>query len=454
MKSVVYFAFASILTISSTSFAQTPQVPSVQPIQAGILASGTPQSVYDAENLFWTTFQKQNYKGIPTLVDKLQTTAKFLEAQPASEGISEARALMYGRLGWTFIWSVSEFEHINQSIGQETGDIYTRLAPMLPAPKEFKSKRLIGEATAIQGIKRDISGLFQERDKSIIKSARKNLALQAYKSQSAALGATGTFYFGRAADLVMPFVNGEVTYAQKGWDSRKRLALATFPAVLAGFYGQVNTPPTVKPSHGHAPPFTIQETYKNVTHSLGFNFATPPIAVGYRNGQLGVSDMPTMWQMIQVGSRLQGVKVFGASASQQTSIYSRQTFKNFYDNNKAFQTFLPYIPAEINQSVVKASVASSDVVPFNYEVNFMLLGDSMVGTYANQPEQWKLVKNVVKDAYNQPHLKSPIYSQWPYKGMLAKRKTAINESAASLLKVVQQKPVAFCMSCHQSSSAK
>ena len=75
-------------------------------------------------------------------------------------------------------------------------------------------------------------------------------------------------------------------------------------------------------------------------------------------------------------------------------------------------------------SVAKASSNSSYVVPFNYENNFMLLGDTYAATYIKEgDENAKLspeIKGLITEAYEAVK-RSPVFGDWIYGDRINKR---------------------------------
>jgi hypothetical protein len=120
------------------------------------------------------------------------------------------------------------------------------------------------------------------------------------------------------------------------------------------------------------------------------------------------------------------------------------------------------LKGETPASIVKVSSGSSTVVPFNYENNFMLLGDALFVAFwpkspANvkqgpAPIEWV---RAISDAYDAAAT-SPVYEDWPFKSSNEARRRALalyrsDQNDGSLLYAFAQNQSgrrASCMTCH------
>ncbi len=420
------------------------------------LKSGT--GAYYAEYLFWDTFHGQKYENTPQLFKQLY---KALEENPDEF----SRALVYGRLGFTFLWLYSESEY---AMSKKGIDVISKNSKYIAIGKKALKTPLLSAKfphvypTHFDGIQ------------------------------------IATAYFGLATELVMDTKE----YSQKqNWTEAigsdlipgSELAWRTFPSVVTGFYASFNKFPGFGPAkqngNGTIPMWATMEA---ISYSKGFNFATHVFGdVG--GNRLAPRDLALMIQMMKLGAE---EAVGEAIVPGNTTSYPKNAkiFRDFYpklgefyaensDLNVIQRALYPptpvtnywnkpipwkgFTPAEI----VKASTGSSIVVPHNFENNFLMLGDTFVATYYKNGElpsnsQNTDLKNLLLTIYTNAK-NSSTWSTWPYQSSIIDRIRFLNnDNIDSLYNAAQNYSIAgvphgphqspanpshypSCMTCHQ-----
>ena len=117
--------------------------------------------------------------------------------------------------------------------------------------------------------------------------------------------------------------------------------------------------------------------------------------------------------------------------------------------------------------IVKASSGTSLVVPYNFENNFMMLGDVFVATYTDKTT-WQLpdsVAGMLMKVYETAQ-RSPVFGTWPYNSSITNRLNLLRASnyeglynAAQNYALTAMGPdpanphhYPACMTCHQKAN--
>ncbi len=392
----------------SGTLLQNPVIDSLNPM----IGSGA----YLAEYYFWDYFHGQKYDQTPKLFGMLY---QALEESPDDF----SRALIYGRLGFTFLWIYSETEY---------AQVKKKVDVMAINEKYIKMGKNAVKAPLL--------------DSSIYH----NIYPEHFVGIQIA-----TQYFGMATNLVMDTIQ----YSQKqNWTGAtgsnlipgSELAWKTFPGVVTGFYASFNKFPAFGPAkpvkNGTMPMWATMEA---ISYSKGFNFATHVFGdVG--GNHLESRDLALMIQMMQLGT---DPSVGAATVPGNKTSYPKHTqiYRDFYPKLGEFYSkneelniiqralypppapstywnkpipWQGWTPAEI----VKASTGTSLVVPHNFENNFLMLGDTFVATYYKAPKKgepawrppnkdWKtLLMTIYTTAKN-----SSTWSTWPYQKSITDR---------------------------------
>lgn len=226
------------------------------------------------------------------------------------------------------------------------------------------------------------------------------------------------------------------------------LSGASFRAVVAGFYATVNG------VGGNKSALTLQGS---IDLNAVFNFATPPFG-DLGNAHLFPSDLTIMWQMMLLGERLDSVDIyetdenigFDAAMTSMIAKLNEQKYAPFltpqirgtsfvqqaFATSSVYPIWFPYeapsdTPVEppnvarrvgTKANIAKASTHGSTVVPYNFENNFLLLGDAMFnnisrGRVAVVDDSWL---EIVFWTYTYAK-KSPTFDGWPHKDSIEKR---------------------------------
>ena len=274
---VCLLAFLSTCANESKPVEETPSVTGI-PVPADWHPTGaidTLGTAYYAEHLFWEVFQNQRYKETPEMFAQLFAALE-------DENIDEfSQALMYGRLGWAFLWVNSENNYA----------VITQQDSLLAINKEYLDK---GKAAVVASGQKLLEGKTPEgAQDTIYPAGLVNVQVAMH-------------YFGKASDLVL---DKEKKVQLQNWTGAEgvsgiptsHLSWQTFPGVVTGFYASFD--------HFPPPPFrtkpfgtiSMETTEAAISHSLGFNFATNVLGdVAHR--RIKSSDIKLMIQMIQMGA--------------------------------------------------------------------------------------------------------------------------------------------------------
>lgn len=425
----------------------------------GLPDGWTPKGVAaDAEAYFWEVFHGQQYGNTPALFKLLYEGLAAAGTPTDADYDSLTQALMYGRLGWTFLWTAAERD-------------YAMKAPEIPSSPPGLS--LPPVPTDADGNYYDMKALNKEYTDAIWVTLEKEgvKPLPSYSAQGVQIA---TYYFAKATNLVMNIKEEKLL---QDWDNTTNLAWVTFPGVVTGFYASFNK----FPNQQGKPTMPMKVSYKVVPHSRGFNFATHVFGAAGAH-DLGKKDMDEMWQMMQLGDAVAGDTILSNPPTPEQdnlfqqfySLYPDYYPKHHVGYNKDSNPKGIWNKDRTPAKIVKASVSSSNVVPSNFENNFMMLGDTMIATYLNPkdgivpPENWK---EVVEKAYSFA-TQSPIFNDWAYKESVTNRLAYIKAGDwDGLERVVQNDPIAGrpapkdghgppalpknplhypnCMTCHQ-----
>lgn len=468
--------------------------------------------VQAAEKSFWETFQYQRYGNIETLFMKL--TQGLDQARKKKNVFAEA--LMYGRLGWTYLWFSNEYLYAVSS----------------PTPPD--------SPPGLEALKLKVPGPIDRplQTKSLFANNKKYLANPPLLTPTKGSITSGTGvsiarqYFHKATMLIMDVAANTTKANQKqnqsstavnqkqnwttasqpgtsqslpAWKSKVPngvfwLAWRTFPAVVTGFdaaFGGIS----------------MKKSENSVSYSLGFNFATEVFGQDVAKHALGKQDIAKMWQMMQLAANadVRDATVLGLpkSLSRENSYIKKQDalYLDFFQNITARTQHKKPATTPINKiwdktrtpaEIVKASSGSSPVIPFLYENNFRVLGDSMFATYYNQtkkhqqkspqakqaPENWlaavKLAYIYAQGKKDEEAKNSGRFEEWPYKESINNRLKLLNAAGPTdniarniyytqLYALAQNYPIngalshqtkvtpnplhhASCMTCHQQPS--
>lgn len=435
--------------------------------EAGVVlpTSWTPSgTAAAAEELFWETFQNQRYGDIPMLLERLKAEA----ADPSHDVFTQA--LMNGRIGFLFMWIITEGEYA--ATAAEVPDSPAGLSlpevPRAPNGKLFEVFAMTGPQFA------EGATLLQANGVEIISPIPQILGAQ-----------LAAFYFGRATRLVLDYESDPPRQLQN-WSGADTLVWRTFPGVVTGFFAAFDGFPG---GTGSTVTMPMSKTNDAVSYSLGFNFATP-FFTHLGEKALGAEDLAMWSRLIQLAAdpRLQGVRVFGSDTDSSGSDPDVQDalVKAFHDRHSAYWSDLPiaYDPVsnpqgiwkvdETPANIVKASVGSSSVAPFDFENNLLLFGDVLVANYQKPgdgvvpPADWK---EVARDAYDTAR-QSPQFDRWRHRHAVLNRLVLVDSGEWDTLeRVAQNYPVRYqpaiaglpefqpnplhyagCMVCHQRGS--